>query len=228
VSGRGQFIVIEGTDGAGKATQTARLAKRLKAAGHDVAVFDFPRYGQPSAYFVEQYLNGGFGELASVNAYQGSLFYALDRYAAGFAIRKALADGKIVLANRYVGSNLAHQGGKFDDAGERQEYFRWNERLEFEQLGIPRPDLNLVLHVPAAVAQQLVDHKGARDYTDKTRDLHEADLDHLQRAERAYLEICELFPQTFTRIECATGGAIDSVEAIGERIWAAVEPQLTD
>lgn len=222
----GVFIVIEGTDGSGKGTQTDILHKRLEGEGYSVEVFDFPRYGQSSAYFVEQYLNGKFGELASIDAYKGSLFYALDRYAASFAIRQAVEAGKVVISNRYVGSNMGHQGGKLPDDVARRKYFEWNEHLEFSILGIPRPDLNLVLHVPAEMAQKLVDRKETRSYTAKQRDLHEADLDHLRNAENAYLQMCDLFPKVFTKIECSSGGDIDSVDDISQRIWKRVAPLL--
>ena len=104
----GTFIVIDGTDGSGKGTQTTRLADRLRAEGRDVVVVDFPRYGNPSAYFVERYLRGEYGELKSIDAYRASLFYALDRYDASFEIRAALDRGAIVVSNRYVLANKGH------------------------------------------------------------------------------------------------------------------------
>src|SRR5215217_2684791 len=97
---RGTFLVIEGTDGSGKGTQFKKLVERLEGEGYEVAQFDFPQYGQPSAYFVEQYLNGKYGTAEEVGPYTGSVFYALDRYQAAPAIRQALSEGKIVLANR--------------------------------------------------------------------------------------------------------------------------------
>src|SRR5687767_3694346 len=112
-TGRGIFIAIEGADGSGKGTQFKRLATRLARAGYDVAAFDFPQYNQPSSYFVRQYLNGKYGSAEEVGPYTGSLFYALDRYEAAPLIRKALEQGKVVLTNRFVGSNMAHQGAKF-------------------------------------------------------------------------------------------------------------------
>ncbi len=223
----GAFIVIEGTDGAGKGTQTDLLHARLKKAGYKVAVFDFPQYGQPSAHFVERYLNGKYGGIDEVNVYQASLYYAMDRLEAGFAIREALADGKIVLANRYVGSNMAHQGARFDDDKEREAFFEWIQDLEFGLLDIPRPDLNLVLHMPAKIAQKLVDNKSQREYLGtKKRDIHEDDLNHLEKAERAYLQMCKLFPHMFQLIECMKGSAVASKKEVSERIWHEVSGKL--
>src|SRR5688572_8863017 len=105
---RGKFIVIEGTDGSGKKTQFELLVKRLKKAGHKVATFDFPQYGTPSAYFVEQYLNGHYGSIKETGPYRASLFYALDRFDAAPHIQAALAEGTMVICNRYVASNMGH------------------------------------------------------------------------------------------------------------------------
>jgi dTMP kinase len=224
----GKFIVIEGTDGAGKGTHAKLLAEWLAEEGHAVETFDFPQYGQPSAYFVEQYLNGHYGDLFEIGPEKGSLFYALDRFAASFKIRAALERGVHVLSNRYVASNMGHQGAKIDDAEERAQYFRWNADLEFRILGIPRPDLNVVLHMPSAQAQKFVDQKAARSHLDgKKRDLHEADLSHLQKAERTYLELCQSFPQFFKLVECAApDGSIETIDEIQGRIRTLVGDTL--
>jgi len=223
---RGIFIVLEGTDGSGKGTQFEILTKQLRAAGHDVVTFDFPQYESPSSYFVKRYLNGEYGEADAVGPYTGSLFYALDRYDAAPAIKQALADGKVVLANRFTASNMAHQGTKFDSAEQRRGYFVWLDNLEFETLGIPRPDLNIVLRVPAETAQQLVDQKAERSYTDKKRDLHEADINHLRKAVTVYDDLCQLFPKDFSRIDCVRNNELLGIETISKLIRQKLEPML--
>jgi thymidylate kinase/thymidylate synthase ThyX len=223
---RGVFIVIEGTDGSGKGTQFKLLAEQLQQAGHEVALFDFPRYNEPSSYFVQRYLNGEYGSAEEVGPYTGSLFYALDRYDAAPAIREALAAGKVVLANRFTASNMGHQGTKFNNADQRRGFFIWLDNLEFETLQIPRPDLNIVLRVPAATAQKLVDQKTDRSYTDKKRDLHEADLSHLERAVDVYDDLCQLFPKDFSRIDCVRGGELLTIESINKLISETVLPLL--
>lgn len=222
----GVFIVIEGTDGSGKGTQFALLAKRLQEQGYDVATFDFPQYDKESSYFVRQYLNGHYGTAEEVGPYTGSLFYALDRYEAAANIRQALSEGKVVLANRFTGSNMAHQGTKFNNHEERRGYFIWLDNLEFVMLKVPRPDKSFVLRVPADIAQQLVDQKEARSYTDKKRDLHEADLSHLQRAVEVYDDMCQLFPRDFQRIDCVRSGSLLSIEAVSDLLWETVVPFL--
>ncbi len=222
----GFFLVIEGTDGSGKGTQSDLLKKNLLAQGYEVATFDFPQYDKSSSYFVKQYLNGEYGSAEEVGPYTGSLFYALDRYEASKEIQKALDAGKIVLANRFTGSNMAHQGTKFDNIEQRRGYFIWLDQLEFEMLKIPRPDLSLVLRVPAEIAQELVDKKQKRVYTDKKRDLHEADINHLRRSVEVYYNLCQLFPKDFRQIDCIRSGKMLGVDKIQNLILETIKPYL--
>lgn len=226
MSKQGIFIVIEGSDGSGKGTQFKLIADRLKAQGHDIATYDFPQYDQESSYFVREYLNGNYGSADSLGAYTPSLFFALDRFQAAQSIKKDLAAGKIVLSNRFIGANLAHQGQKIDDEAERTKYYNWLYDLEFNILGIPKPDVNIVLIVPADIAQKLVDQKDARSYTDKKRDIHEADLNHLQRAVAAYEKLCEQFPEQFIAISGTQGRELLSIPEVTERIWDKIATRL--
>jgi dTMP kinase len=222
----GLFIAIEGIDGAGKGTQFEILAKRLDLAGFDTVQMDFPRYDEPSSYFVKQYLNGQYGGLDDVGPYTASLFYALDRFEAAKYIREALKSGKVVLSNRFTGSNMAHQGTKFRNADERRGFFIWLDNLEFEMLHIPRPDLNLVLRVPADIAQNQVDKKPKRNYTDNKRDLHESNIDHLRLTADVYDDMCQLFPRDYVRVDCVRSAKMLPQETIANLVWEKVHPLL--
>jgi len=211
----GRFIVLEGTDGSGKSTQLQLLATWLRDQKHLVTLFKFPQYGKPSAYFVEQYLSGRYGKLANVGPHPASLFYALDRYDAAPKIRAAISAGHIVLSDRYVASNMAHQGGKLRAPAERQAYFDWNENLEYELLGVPRPDLTILLHVPALTGQRLAAHK-------KQTDIHENDLQHLSDAEAAYLELAKQAPDTYTLIQCSDSDKVLPITDIQNKIRSLV------
>lgn len=239
VVANGKFIVIEGTDGSGKGTQFQKLVERLNARKVPLATFDFPQYGKPSAYFVEKYLKGGYAATnqnkglfsvsgtRDVGPYEASVFYAIDRYDVRADILRALAEGKTVLANRFVASNMGHQGAKITKKAERLRYFKWIENFEFETLGIPRPDLNIILHVPAAIAQQLVAQKSERAYLEGAKkDIHEKNLDYLKHAEQVYLEIAKLFPEQFTVVECIEGGRLLAVDQIAEKVRQKVQPLL--
>jgi dTMP kinase len=223
---RGILIVLEGSDGSGKGTQFNLLSERLKAAGYDVAVYDFPRYENESSYFVRQYLNGKFGPAAEVKPYTASLFYALDRYEAAKDIRADLDAGKVVLCNRYVGSNMAHQGAKFGDPAEQRGFFVWEDNLEYELLNIPRPDISLFLRVPADVSYKLISQKKQRGYTDKSHDEHEADIEFLKKSVATYDVLCRLFPKDFAAIECSQDGQLLSIPQISNLIWDRLKPML--
>lgn len=217
------FIVLEGTDGSGKTEQFKKLAAKLIADDYEIATFDFPQYDKPSSYFVKEYLNGRYGSWEETGPYKASLFYALDRFDVGRQLKSVLAEGRIVISNRYVGSNLGHQGSKIRDDAERRKFFEWDYHLEYDILGIPRPDLNIFLHMPAVIAQALVDEKGAREYVGGVkRDIHEADINHLKNAEKAYLEMVKLFPKDFKLVECVENGKLLSIEKIHEKVWAVV------
>jgi dTMP kinase len=219
---RGSFIAIEGTDGSGKATQVAKLKDKLEAAGYSVETIDFPQYSEESSYFVRRYLNGDYGSAESVGPFTPSLFYALDRFDAGQKIKKALDSNKVVIADRFVGSNLAHQGQKFNDNEEKLNYWRWDQKLEFEMLGTPRPSLNLILTLPPEVSLSLIESRGNK------KDIHEADPEHLRRSLNAYIELSEFSPQEFVRIECARSGELMTIDEISNLIWAKIEPILPE
>ena len=187
---KGILAVIDGVDGSGKGTHTALLVERLKTEGHDVLMMDFPRYGKPSARFVERYLRGEMGTADDVGPYRASVYYAHDRADAAPEIKEALARGAIVLCNRYVSSNMGHQAGKIADPRERERFLVWLKEYEYEVLGIPIPNINILLYVTPEMGQQLVGNKSARAYTQgKKRDIHEADIEHLRHSSEAYLEV---------------------------------------
>lgn len=225
---KGTFIVIEGSDGSGKGTQFKIIGERLKEHGHAIATYDFPQYDQESSYFVREYLNGNYGNADELGAYTPSLFFALDRFQASQSIKKDLEEGKTVLSNRFIGANMAHQGQKIHDDNERTKYYDWLYDLEFNILGIPKPDLNIVLLVPADIAQKLVDQKAARSYTDKKRDIHEADLNHLKRAVAAYEKLCVQFPGSFQAINGTENNELLTIPEVTEKIWNAIDKEIAE
>ncbi len=216
---KGKFIVIDGTDGSGKATQTKLLVDRLEKEGYSVKTIDFPQYETKSASMVENYLLlGKYGTADEVGPYKASIFYACDRYDASFKIRKWLDEGNIVIADRYVGSNMAHQGGKIEDKSEREKYFEWNYDLEFRIFNIPKPDINFILHVKAEISQRLAKE---RESSDK-RDIHESDINHLKKAEETYLELSTEYNE-FQLIECVEDEKLLSIEDIQEKLYQKVK-----
>lgn len=225
----GTFVAIEGGDGSGKATQALELETRALKQGYDVLHVGFPQYGSPSARFIERYLNGRYGPAMDINPELASMLYAVDRYSASAMIRDHLKKPhSLVISDRYVASNLAHQGTKVKGKRQRTTFYEEILELEYEVLGLPKPDLNIVLLVPPAIAQENIDQKPTRSYTSDKRDGHERDADHLAKANRNYKELTELYPGDFMAVSCIKPGtsAMRSISEIHEDIWNAVIPIL--
>lgn len=227
----GIFVAIEGGDGSGKATQALELETRALKQGYDVLHVGFPQYGNASADLIEKYLNGKYGPATTVNPELASVLYAIDRYSASEKIREHLKKPhSLVISDRYVASNLAHQGAKISDAAERKIFYEQIINLEFGILNLPVPDLNIVLLVPPRVAQENINHKPPRSYTSEQRDEHEQDADHLARANANYEELVKLYPDKFIAISCMQPKKMTmrKVADIHEDIWKTVLPLLYD
>ena len=147
---KGKIIVIEGTDGSGKATQTELLAKRWTEENINYKTVSFPNYESPSSSLVKMYLNGEFGEKAeSINAYAASSFFAVDRWATWEKdYKEYYKQGGIILADRYTPSNLIHQAGKIKDEQEREKFINWVYEYEYKLLKLPEPDVVIFLNMP--------------------------------------------------------------------------------
>ncbi|MFA6919056.1 MAG: thymidylate kinase [Patescibacteria group bacterium] len=221
----GKLIVIDGTDGSGKGTQTDLLIAKLKSEGFKVEKADFPRYGNRSATLVEEYLNGKFGSADEVGPYRASIFYACDRYAASFEIKNWLNEDKIVVSNRYVSANMGHQTGKIQDSTERDKFLDWVQNLEFNIFQIPKPDINVLLYMPPEIGQKLVDQKGVRDYIGgDRRDIHEDDLNHLKRAADAFAYVADKY--NWININCAPNGNLLTIEEVHNLLWDKIKAEI--
>lgn len=218
----GIFVTLEGGDGSGKGTQSKLLVERLRKEIGDELVLhmSFPQHGEPSSYYADQFLNGAYGSITDVHPDLASLTYALDRYAASSKLREHLdKPNSVVVSDRYVGSNLAHNGSKFHDDKSRHEYYERQMQTEYGILGIPMPDINIILLVSTENAQSNVDKKAARAYTSLKRDIHEQDANHLDRTKSAYHELALLYPDRFTSIDCMKAdGTMRSIEDIHAEI----------
>jgi dTMP kinase len=225
MTGRGKLIAVEGIDGSGKRTQVELLARTLRTQGYSVYPTGFPQYDSMFGKMVGQFLNGEFGPLESVDPHFTALLYAGDRCEAKPKLEAALSNGQIVLADRYIGSNLAHQSARV--AGEKRAAFvEWIERLEYGIYELPREDLVVYLRVPAHEAQKLVALKSVRSYTSAQKDLQEASLRHLEDAAAIYDSLSRR--SHWAAVECfdAKRGTMRPPEQIGSEVLAAVESVL--
>jgi len=192
--GQGTLIAIEGIDGSGKGTQATRLRDSLLSQGRSAALISFPRYGE--TFFgarIGDFLNGRFGGLAEVDPFLAATLFAGDRFESRAMLLDALALHDVVILDRYVASNVAHQAAK-RTGEERRRLTEWILKLEYDVYGLPRADRTLLLDLPAEQAQQLIARKNARSYTEKAADLQEADAAYLETVREAYCELARTDP----------------------------------
>ena len=223
---KGFFIAIDGSDGSGKQTQTKILAEKFSSLGYEVKTISFPQYGKKSAGIIEEYLNGKYGHADDVGPYASSIFYATDRFDAKKQINEWLSEDKIVISDRYVSANMGHQGGKIKTKEERKEFFEWLYNLEYEVFQVPKPDINLVLHMNPNISKKLLDKLNKKNYLENSRqDIHESNTEHLKRANEVYLELSELFDD-FTLINCSPENILLNIKEVSQKIWQALAPLL--
>ena len=224
---RGKLIAMEGIDGSGKRTQIDLLSRALEARGIPYVRCSFPRYESSFGRLVARYLNGEFGRLDAVDPHFSALLFAGDRFESKAELEAALAEGKTILADRYIGSNLAHQTARVSPQG-REEFLSWLKRLEYGIYALPSEDLVVYLRLPAVEAHRLIAMKAARDYTTLQRDLQEADLKHLEQAALVYDRLAtEPNWATIESFDPATG-QMHPPEVIHQAVLAAIETRLAD
>lgn len=222
---KGRLIVIDGGDGSGKATQGQLLVKYLKEKGFKVKYYDFPRYYSSfHGRLVGRFLAGEFGSLDSVSPYLASLAYALDRASVKEEMEEWLAKGGVIVCNRYVTSNMAHQAAKLPPE-KREEFIKWIDELEYRHHKMPRPDLVIYLYVPWQIGLRLTAKKAGRRGYVKGFDIAEKDLKHRQEAEKMYLYLAKK-QKKWVKINCAKEGKILPVEEIFERVKKAIEGMM--
>lgn len=215
------LIVIEGIDGSGKGTQAQQLTERLTATGRRVRLLSFPRYRETLfGQAIGDFLNGRFGQLDEVHPFLASVLYAADRYESKSVLADGLQQSDVVVCDRYVPSNLAHQGAKLDSA-ERDELLRTIERIEFEVFALPRPSLVVLLDVPVEIAQRNIAAKKPRSYTEKAADLQEADATYLQRVRDVYLQLAAGNSE-WQRVESVRAGEQRAIAEIADEIFRKV------
>lgn len=224
------FIVLEGVDGSGKSTQIANLQRMFAEQGISTEYLHFPRFDAP--YFGEliaRFLRGELGSVEQVDPYIVAMLYAGDRRDAAAMIRGWMAEGKVVICDRYVYSNIGYQCAKVTDAEEREKLRKWILELEYDYFAIPRPDVSLFLDVPFAFTErklmQEVREGDDRAYLNGKKDIHEQSMD-LQRAVRqVYLDAAECDENMYV-VDCSQDGEMASPDIIFSKIKQVVENHI--
>lgn len=218
----GYLIAIEGIDGSGKGTQAKRLLQRLETEGQRALLLSFPRYD--ATFFgrtIGEYLNGAFGSLGEVPPFFASLLFAGDRFESRPLLCDALARYDVVVLDRYVASNIAHQAARLEGTG-RKRLIEAIEHLEFELYQMPRPDRVVLLDLSVAAAQILIAKKPARSYTDRAADIQEADTVYLTCVRDLYLELARTEPN-WSVVSCERQGSLRSIDDVAEEIAQLVK-----
>ena len=224
---RGKIIVVEGTDCSGKETQTSLLVQRLRKEGRKIERLSFPDYDTPTGrivggpYLGKEHIGEGFFPegAANVDPKVAALYYAADRRYNRNKLLKLLDDGVDVVLDRYVESNMGHQGGKLFDKEDRLKLYEDLENLEYVFLELPRPDLTLFLYVPYKKVAEL--RSGRREAPDQ----HESNPIHIRNAEKAYLELADL--HDYKKIDCVDKkGKLRDILEIQEDVYKEVAKEL--
>jgi dTMP kinase len=230
---KGRFIVIDGIDGAGKATQTKLLVEALKAQGKKVESIDFPRYyNNFFGALIGECLRGDHGDFVAIAPKIASVLYACDRMESSSHINAWLAEGVTVIADRFVSSNQIHQGGKCKTAKERKEFLEWLDTMEHQILGVPRPDMIVYLNLPIEVSQMLLKKAKSGEqavsadfkkrYMKGKTDIAEENLQHMEDSRQSALKIIKS-KNNWKKIECYVRGTLRSIEDIHTEVLRIVD-----
>ena len=221
----GLLVAIEGIDGSGKGTQAARLLDSLREQGTRCQLFSFPRYKETQfGAKIGDFLNGRFGNLDQVNPFLVSLLFAGDRFESRQLLLDAIRVNDVVLCDRYVASNIAHQAAKVVGE-ERTELIQWIQYIEYQLYGLPQADCTLFLDVPVEHATKLIALKAQRTYTDRAADLQEADSGYLRKVHDVY-KLLAAEGTGWTRVDCLEADRIKPVEEVAGDVWRTLGPVL--
>lgn len=223
---RGKLILIEGTDCSGKETQANKLIEYLKSEKIDTIKMAFPDYESPTGkiiggpYLGKEYIcEGWFKEGApNVDPKVSALYYAADFLYHLDTMNKILDSGKWIILDRYFYSTFAHQGGKERNKNKRLEMYKWFEKLEFDLLNLPDPDIKIFLHMPYECSNILKKNRLEK------ADQNEADSRHLKNSEAAYKEIAKMY--NFEKISCGNSKRIKTIDEIHNEVVKVVRKYI--
>ena len=224
------FIVLEGVDGSGKSTQIAALREMFAQRGIPTEYLHFPRFDAPFfGDLIARFLRGELGSIEQVDPYVVAMLYAGDRRDAASMIRGWIEQGKVVICDRYVYSNIGYQCAKVASDEERVRLREWILSLEYDYFSIPRPDVSLLLDVPFAFTERklLQEQREGDDraYLHGKKDIHEQSMDLQRQVRQVYIDAAEC-DKTMHVVDCSVEGEMASPEEIFSRIKRVITPYL--
>lgn len=211
------IISVEGTDGSGKQTQCELIKDNLTNAGYSVCTLSFPMYDNEnsSSFFVKEYLNGKYGDISSnkTNEYSASMIFAMDRlisYMTDWSEYYKKYD--FIIMDRYVESNLIHQGARIQEIPDLVRYIDWETDFEYNRLGLPKPDMTLFLNMTPEASSLLRENRLNKITKEKKKDIHEADKVYQLRSYRTAYAICDMCG--WKKIDCVNTECVESLDDI--------------
>ncbi len=219
------FIVIDGADNSGKATQTALLVERLRVEGKKVGTLDFPQYAVNTfGKLIKECLQGERGDFLSLDPKIASTLYAADRFEAKGILLELLAQNDVLILDRYVSANMLHQGAKIDNIEDRQEFLEWLDHVEYGVFGMPKPDLTISLAVSPEDNEAIL--KRMIEEGKKTPDKAEEDREHQRRVQEC-LSWLATMKENWNTVHCSSGiNGLRSREDIHEEVYKIVSDLL--
>jgi len=211
---RGKFIVFEGADGTGKTTQAKLLFDYLKEKKKDVVFSSFPNYQSAWGKMVRRYLDGEFGDVNQVSPYLASMLYAGDRLSESERIKKWQKAGKIIICDRYMASNIAHQVAKLQPPNSKLQFIKWLEELEYGENKIPKPDLVILLTIPETIAQKFM--------RKRVRDIHEKNVFYQKRVAKEFLDLAKA-NKNWAVVSNTKGGGLKKINEVHKEIVEIVK-----
>ncbi len=219
-----KIIVIDGGENVGKATQADMLVNRLMNDGWLVGKMDFPRYSQNTiGNFIQECLDDTNNVLKDLHPKIVATLYAADRFEAKKQIDEWVAEGRVIVFDRYVSANMLHQGAKIAEADAREEFFKWVEHLEYDIFGLPRPDLTIYLDIPPEESQKLLSY--IEDFGVAVVDPEgQANLHQVKVSKCA--KFLALTHDKWQTVQCLTDGALRTREDIHDEVYGIATKHL--
>ncbi len=221
-----KLVVIEGVDSSGKQTQTENLFENVKSLGYKTEKIVFPNYDSPTSSLVKMYLGGEFGSNPNdVNPYTASAFYAVDRVGSIKALwAEKLERTEVVIADRYVTSNMVHQASKIEDKEEKENFLNWVYDFEYNKLELPKPDLVIFLDMPVKYAMELMASRPNKITSESRKDIHESDETYLTKSYNNAVSVADKYG--WHKVSCVESGKVRSIEDISGEIFETVKTIL--
>ena len=223
----GKLIAIDGVDASGKQTHTELLAAHLEKSGYKVRRLSFPMYDSPTSSLVKMYLSGELGKTADdVDAYCASTLFAADRFASYRCDwqKDFLDPDTIIVADRYVSSNMIHQAGKIEDLAEKEKFLDWLFDFEFNLYKLPKPDVTIFLDMPPEYGRKLMKGRDNKFSGEAKLDIHESDFSYLEKSYKNAKYVSEKFG--WKHVLCVENEEIRTIEDIQSEIKSLTEEIL--